>query len=58
MIRHRALDTCSLMGLVALLVLTLTTSRLDDALAQDLSLTADVGKAEFFEGEPIFILVQ
>jgi len=37
------------MGLVALLVLTLTTSRLDDALAQDLSLTADVGKAEFFE---------
>jgi len=23
-----------------------------------LSLTTDVGKAEFFEGEPIFILVQ
>jgi hypothetical protein len=38
--------------------MTLTMSRLDDALAQDLSLTADVGKAEFFEDEPIFILVQ
>src|SRR2546427_377360 len=50
--------TRRLMLLASLLVMTLTTSRPHDALAQQLILTADVGKAEFFEGEPIFLLVQ
>lgn len=55
----RERDACGLMGLLAsLFVTTLTTSRVDDGSAQQLILTADVGKTEFFEGEPIFLLVR
>src|SRR2546426_11692067 len=42
----------------ALLLGALTTTRPVTALAQQLKLSAEVGKAEFFEGEPIYLLVR
>jgi len=41
-----------------LLGTALTTTRPLTGLAQQLKLSADVGKAEFFEGEPIYLLVR
>src|SRR5438105_7320194 len=42
----------------ALLATALTTTRPLTGLAQQLRLSAEVGKAEFFEGEPIYLLVR
>src|SRR2546422_9317181 len=42
----------------ALLLGALTTTRPLTGLAQQLKLSAEVGKAEFFEGEPIYLLVR
>src|SRR3989449_3864322 len=42
----------------ALLLGALTTTRPLTGLAQQLQLSAEVGKAEFFEGEPIYLLVR
>jgi hypothetical protein len=41
-----------------LLATALTTTRPLTGLAQQLKLSAEVGKAEFFEGEPIYLLVR
>src|SRR2546421_1348567 len=41
-----------------LLCTALSTTRPVTALAQQLKLSAEVGKAEFFEGEPIYLLVR
>src|SRR5438132_13644197 len=42
----------------ALLLGALTTTRPLTGLAQQPKLSAEVGKAEFFEGEPIYLLVR
>src|SRR5207247_10431173 len=42
----------------ALLLGALTTTRPLTGLAQQLKLSAEVGKAELFEGEPIYLLVR
>ena len=51
-------DTSYVIRTALLLSTALTTTRPLTGLAQQLKLSAEVGKAEFFEGEPIYLLVR
>jgi len=57
-LKRRAAKAGSARSAAALLFVSLAAAAPSSGIAQELVLTADVGKTTFFEGEPIYFLVQ